>query len=126
MQKIWGSTHSLALTDAVQVELIRVVPSGYCSVHCHENKDNAFMVLSGTLEVRVWSGIRADGCLIMDPNITYALNAESGAVLVPSSVPHQFINSTQEEVTAVEIYRASAGQVVEPDDIKRFSQGGIE
>ena len=50
--KMWGSTTGLALTDKVQVELIRVRPTGFCSVHRHTFKDNLFLMISGELTVR--------------------------------------------------------------------------
>ena len=121
--KMWGSTTGLALTDKVQVELIRVRPTGFCSVHRHTFKDNLFLMISGELTVR-W-GWSEDECLMTAAPNTEIMTPSSGAILIPKMVIHQFINESDSSAVAVELYRPSKGQNVEPQDIERFSKGAV-
>ena len=51
--KVWGTTESLLRTPFVSVDRLKIVPHAQCSLHCHEHKWNAFIVLSGKLSVAV-------------------------------------------------------------------------
>lgn len=51
--KVWGMTTLLLKTPMVEVHRLDVVPNAYCSMHKHERKWNAFVILSGALTIEV-------------------------------------------------------------------------
>jgi len=111
--KAWGASETLWLDEQVQVERIRVRPGGFCSDHLHHHKDNSFVVYRGTLLVRV---LTVEGWI--DRSLSQGEN-----ILIPPLIRHQLLALS--EVVAVEIYRAAVlGEMIDPDDICRFTCGG--
>jgi len=110
-KKIWGATETLHLDEQLHVERIDVVFGGYCSRHLHNRKCNGFLVLNGVLLVHV------------DGRETAYVRADTGMLLVPAGFIHQFVALSR--VSAVEIYRAKPDEIVDRDDIHRFSESGI-
>jgi len=51
--KIWGKTECLIQTPFVEFHRIEIVKDGYCSLHLHSFKHNAFYVIEGQLEIEV-------------------------------------------------------------------------
>ncbi len=49
--KDWGRTAVKLKTPTVQVHRIMIRPHMQCSLHCHEHRWNAFIVLSGKLTI---------------------------------------------------------------------------
>jgi len=117
-RKVWGNTTNLVLTDNLQVELIRVNPKGYCSHHRHENKDNLFWVMKGELRIKL--EYQPDAYTMV------TMNSTRHPLVIPAKMSHQFVNTTDEPVEAIEMYRSVEGQLVEPDDIYRHSEGGSD
>lgn len=114
--KPWGNAHDVHATDGVLVRAITVEGGGFCSRHLHRDKDNLFHVLSGELEVVLYSA--TDG----HPTSWTTLHAGE-QLWVPAGVQHRF--RAYADCIAVEVYRpARAGAVLSDDDIVRLEQGG--
>jgi mannose-6-phosphate isomerase-like protein (cupin superfamily) len=52
--KIWGSTQVILSNPFVSIHRLTIKPNAHCSLHCHEFRWNAFLVLSGRLTVEVY------------------------------------------------------------------------
>ena len=115
-RKAWGSTTNLVTHDRLQVELIRVNPLGYCSHHYHQNKENLFWVIEGELTVKFE--------YMPDSFTIVTMDCSKHPLVIPAKMKHQFINLSNDPVVAVEAYRPVDGQLVDPEDIVRFSEGG--
>lgn len=114
--KDWGRTRSIAATPAFSIEEISVEAGGHCSWHLHECKHNTFCVFTGVLVVQ-WKTLTG---LIEQ----YRLVGPSPHLTVAAGTLHQFEAMTP--VEALEIYTpAASGISVDPEDIVRFSAGGI-
>lgn len=114
-EKPWGRTERVHVDGRVQLERITIQPGGFSSVHLHEFKTNGFLVIQGELIVRRF---RADGELDRLETI------RAGEwVQVPPNVRHQFY--AESAVEGYEFYWCSGGGACEPDDIKRFSENGL-
>jgi quercetin dioxygenase-like cupin family protein len=108
--KIWGITELKLSTSNLEVHRITVKNGGFCSLHRHKTKFNAFIVEHGQLEVQVHKDYG-----LIDSTI---LNA--GDVLsVPPGEDHVFIART--DVVAYEVYWSQ----MDPDDIVRKNSGGV-
>lgn len=51
--KVWGSTELLLKTPIVEMHLMKIKPNSHCSLHAHQYKINAFLVLRGSMTVEV-------------------------------------------------------------------------
>jgi mannose-6-phosphate isomerase-like protein (cupin superfamily) len=51
--KVWGSTSPLIVTPLFEAHRLSIRPGMRCSVHAHQRKWNAFVVLSGRLFIDV-------------------------------------------------------------------------
>lgn len=116
-QKPWGVSVRSYLDDSVQVEWIRVLETGFSSIHVHRNKLNIFRIEWGKLQVNYFYGDRTQ------PPIEYILEGNDYLVVDAGQV-HQFFALT--DVAATEIYVATAGATVDPEDITRYSSNGRE
>ena len=47
--KVWGTTEPLIVNSSLEVHRITVMKGGYCSLHKHQSKYNAFYVMTGKL-----------------------------------------------------------------------------
>ena len=45
--KVWGTTEPLIVNSSLEVHRITVIKGGYCSLHKHQSKYNAFYVMKG-------------------------------------------------------------------------------
>jgi len=52
--KVWGTTRELFKNPFCEAHFINVAPNSFCSKHKHNNKFNAFYVISGELVIKVW------------------------------------------------------------------------
>lgn len=109
--KIWGETEEIYRNSQVSVNFLKIKKGGYCSIHSHKYKSNAFFVLSGKLQITIW----IDGEM-KDETV---LREGEGTDIKPG-VFHQFKALT--DVTCIETYEA---RLREPD-IERKSQGGMD
>ena len=51
--KVWGNTRALLQNALVEFHRIEIKADGFCSLHKHQYKWNAFYVVSGELEIEV-------------------------------------------------------------------------
>jgi mannose-6-phosphate isomerase-like protein (cupin superfamily) len=112
--KPWGMSHTVRQTDDVEVSAIVVAGGGYCSRHYHRSKWNLFHVLSGELEVVLYSPAG------VPQSFTTVHGGEE--MLVAPGVQHRF--RAYEPCCAVEVYWPESGKALEHDDIVRFDEGG--
>lgn len=117
--KPWGRTRPECRSLVAHVDEIEVLRGGYCSIHCHVAKVNAFHVLSGQLYVRQFTGA--------GDRLRGAFVGPGGSVIVPAGIWHQFWVPV--ETRAVEVYLPIDGVPLNHDDIERhigLPVGGIE
>jgi len=110
--KVWGETKPLIQTPTVEIHHISIDPKTRCSEHKHNFKWNAFYVIKGKLEIHV----KKNNYDLVDITTVVAGNLTT----VKPGEFHWFLNATDEEVEALEIYYA------EPltEDIVRKNCGG--
>lgn len=109
--KAWGATEILLQRPTIEVHRMQIAPNTRCSMHKHEHKWNAFLVLSGRLKIIVRKN-------------DYALTDET--ILLPGEMmevaPGEFhrFEAGGEPVDAIEFY------YLEPlsEDIVREDCGG--
>lgn len=58
--KIWGQTEVLLQSSFVELHRLFVLPFSRCSMHTHQYKWNAFIVLSGRLRIEFEDGTGED------------------------------------------------------------------
>lgn len=110
--KVWGSSKTLLKTPFVEVHLIEVLPGGYCSLHSHRHRWNAFAVISGSLQIACKT----------DYDLVEVTDLKIGeACTVAPGTPHQFRCSDERGAVAFEIYYP---EPVSGSDIQREGKGG--
>lgn len=119
IEKPWGWSQEVYRCGRVSLSRICVKPGGFCSWHKHKSKTNRFFVESGTLTIEVVDIIPVK--IEIGDGMT-----ENELIVIPEKV-HRFINETDTEVYALEIY-TTGSDLTPPDvnDIVRFSEGGID
>lgn len=119
-QKPWGTAEHVYRERDGQVTVIRVRKGGFSSIHLHEHKANAFTVLSGSMDVRLYNEQ-------LELRSTVRLDASHAqrTYTVPAGFRHAF--SCSKDTVAVESYYSDdpRGRPVRPDDIVRFTENGI-
>ena len=109
--KIWGDTQLLFVHYGIECHLINFREGGFCSKHRHDHKWNRFVVLEGSLVVRIFQG----------KDVIDETTINSGQVTdVPPTIWHQF--RCPEDGKALEIYWT----LLEAGDIERESVGGMK
>jgi len=109
--KVWGDTRLLYAANNTHCHLIRFRNGGYCSKHRHQHKWNRFVVLQGTLIVRIFR----------NEKIHEETTVREGQMTdVPPGVWHQF--EASEDGEALEFYWAE----LDAEDIERKTEGGME
>jgi mannose-6-phosphate isomerase-like protein (cupin superfamily) len=111
IKKPWGWTTLVFKTDTVEVWLAKIDAGGYCSVHCHEHKENLFHVVSGMIDV-----------VIYDPWKTEIRRHRIGGgdqLTVDRTVFHKF--EAPEAATILEVYYT---KLAISEDIVRIITGG--
>lgn len=109
---MWGQTSCLFQRPNFSLHLLEIRAGGFCSEHKHERKLNHFTVISGRLEVRVWTTDDAK------PDVTAIGAGES--TFVPVGVFHQFYAPL--DTVCLEIYEAAPVE----EDIERRNTGGVK
>lgn len=108
--KDWGSSVMLYDSGIMSIHRISIVAGGFCSLHLHRTRWNAFAVFKGSLRVETRDGRKRTRHLL-----------EAGAVIaVPPMVRHCF--RTSEACEAMEWYWPGEQST---DDIVRFSRSGV-
>jgi len=118
VEKPWGTAKTLLRTDSIEIVEVRIVPGGFSSIHDHERKYNLFIVHEGEMQVFRFRGDRSD------QRETAVLTPESHGLIVPPLVRHQFEAFT--EIQGIEVYWPVAGEVIDPRDIRRYSENGVK
>jgi quercetin dioxygenase-like cupin family protein len=108
--KVWGSTENIFKKNNVSMHRIEINKGGYCSIHKHRYKHNAFFVESGKLKIYIWKN---DYDLI-DTTVVTKLQMTS----VAPNEYHKF--EALEDTVAYEIYWSEC----EDSDIERKDVGG--
>ena len=107
--KVWGSTRCLFRKNNVEIHRIEIQEGGYCSIHKHRNKHNAFYVERGRLVIRVWKDDLSDEIILTEGQYT---SVDPGNF-------HQFEGLS--DCIVYEIYWTE----LDADDIERNSIGGL-
>lgn len=110
--KAWGTTKPLLANPFIAIHWLEILPRKRCSLHGHEFKHNAFMVVSGTLTIEVH---KKDYALV-DKTVL----GPGDMTTVRPGEDHRFVTG-DERVLAIEIYYP---QWLEGDDIVRRDVGG--
>lgn len=122
MDKLWGTTEALVKGPLCEVHRINVVYGGYCSWHEHAKKSNAFIVVSGILEVDIAApGVKPDPVYERRGQVTTVTLHGGDFISIPSTVYHRFRAAT----TPVEAYEVYFPDELGPEDIKRLDTGGV-
>ncbi len=108
--KRWGTTQCFFEDKYVDINLIRVNKGGYCSKHCHKNKWNRFIVLSGKLKITLYRESGEDATIL---GIDMATDS-------PPKILHKF--EALEDTIAIEVYWTDG---LDPNDITRKDSGGM-
>jgi mannose-6-phosphate isomerase-like protein (cupin superfamily) len=109
--KVWGTTEPLIVNSSLEVHRITVIKGGYCSLHKHQSKYNAFYVMKGKLIVE----IHKKDYELVDKTV---LIPNEFTVVSPGEY-HKFISSSA--TTALEIYWSELNH----NDIIRKDVGGL-
>ena len=110
--KLWGRTRRLLLLPHLQLDEAEGLAGGASSLHKHREKHNAFLVLSGGLDLFVPFG---------DREIIWTRLAPRDCVTIPAGTKHRMVFLT--ECRLLEIYTAMGLGPVDPEDIVRFDEG---
>lgn len=108
--KVWGTTQCLFQSETAEVHLIRPARGGFCSIHEHVGKHNLFYVIAGQLKVTIFRDNDVRDETVLGPGM---------ATTVAPRERHQF--EAVEDTIALEIYHIR----LDPADIQRYSQGGL-
>jgi mannose-6-phosphate isomerase-like protein (cupin superfamily) len=108
--KVWGDTEQIYGGDTVSAHAINIKKGGYCSIHKHIFKSNAFYVISGMLAIDIFreNGIK-DSTILMPGDMTTVEPGEK----------HRF--TALADTQAVEIYDVK----FHGEDIVRDDNGGV-
>lgn len=117
--KAWGRSYPLFLAHDLELVKIEVEYGGFSSIHCHFHKSNMFIVTSGVLQVCTYKTP-----VEHDYEKIKFLHCYDDAFLILPEIYHSF--RALEYTEAYEIYRPyREGVIVDPNDIKRVTQGGL-
>ena len=118
MDRPWGKWTRLYMDDQVELRLLEVEPGGYCTLHRHEHQANVFIVLAGTLNVRV--STRRDGT---DAEALHILNVHEAPLKVWPWDTHQF-KAESGRVIAYELNIATGPNPLDPSDSIQLGPAG--
>jgi len=123
-KKVWGEVMHLFQSPDVAISLLRVKAGFRCSKHLHRHRVNAFMVLSGKLEVWIWTCEEEFRSYPENPmHRRLLLPSLSSSLAVGVNRPHMF--RVLRSGLVVEIYTPDGGPV-EIEDIVRFDVGKVD
>lgn len=110
--KAWGETQLVYEDAHISIHRITVKEGGYCSIHRHEHRHNAFLCLDGALRVDIESS----------PTVVDSTTLEAGqSTIAPAGMRHQFVAVT--DCAAWEIYWTCE---LDGADIQRDTVGGSD
>lgn len=111
--KAWGKVRHAFDSPNCAVSVLHVEAGGYCSRHLHRERINRFLVVSGAIDVIVYTD---DGA----SELTRQHLLPGDISDVPAGVVHSF--EVVEPGIVVEVYSPSG--MVRLDDIERIQLGG--
>lgn len=111
VEKQWGWSMPEVVSPLCEVHRIDVRKGGFCSLHQHDRKHNVFTVVAGKLIIEFGADNPRPPVPLL-PGQTYD---------VAPGIVHRFV--CPEATTAIEVYYPAS---VDPLDIYRFSEGGVE
>jgi mannose-6-phosphate isomerase-like protein (cupin superfamily) len=122
MKKTWGRCRTLFRDCHVEIVEAEIVAGGYSSNHKHLDKDNAFHVIEGELEIQLYPATLKPQKFVLLPKVH---PVEMSVLTIPPHVPHKF--TALQATRLIEIYRACHGVPLRAGDgdIVRFSEGGV-
>ncbi len=106
--KVWGWTKPIFQSDGTEVQHLGIKKGFQCSDHEHAFKHNLFYVLSGTLRVVTFKDGLEDETVLTRGDMTSIKPGDK----------HRFEAVTDCEI--IELYWVT----LDPDDIRRHTQGG--
>lgn len=119
-KKPWGTFSRHLSTPELEIGQADAKAFGYSSLHCHENKDNTFILVSGC--VRIVSCTTADQKW---PTVTWL--APGGVFHIQARIFHRFAATKDSRI--IEVYTVPHGSmdgtVVDPNDIVRRDVNGM-
>lgn len=108
--KCWGETMPMLSSPFCEIHKITIKAGAQCSKHRHRHRWNAFIVISGTLEIHAEKA---------DYELTDITNLAAGEMCtIPPGEYHWFVAVT--DVVALEVYYPSP---CDPADIERQNCG---
>lgn len=116
LQKTWGWSTRVYCNEHLQVERIYVRAGGYSSIHLHQHKANQFCVVRGDLAVNLFD----DGNTLTHCE---AVPVGSSFLILPPA-RHQFV--ARSLVEGYEVYWTTDSTEIDPHDIVRFSNNGVD
>ena len=116
-QKLWGQSTRAFIDAVAELVVAHVKVGGYSSRHSHKSKWNTFEVIQGELLVRTWTAPGQDNW------VEKVIHSNCPAYSIEPGVVHQF--EALSDVLMYEFYRAIEGEMIDPDDIHRFDEGGV-
>lgn len=116
-EKPWGKNWPTHLNEYTHSEYLEIDAGGFSSQHKHEKKTNVFIVHSGELELRWWSGLPCDS------DFTVGLLSERQVHVFQPGIVHQFI--ARSFVVVSEVYTQVSDGAIDRNDIVRFSENGV-
>lgn len=108
--KIWGETEELYNNGVVSIHFLKIKKGGYCSEHYHRFKSNKFFIITGNLQIRIWTDDNNS-----DDTVVWA----GESCEIEPGYYHQFRALT--DVECLEVYET---RLREPD-IERRKKGGL-
>lgn len=112
----WGFKHNIVELPETIIDLLRVRPQGYSSIHSHQYLTNRLYLISGSFLIyEVDNEIESR----RSTNLTY----NGPGILIPNGMIHQFWNPSPDEwAIVIEIV---TGTPLDREDIFRYSQRGV-
>lgn len=111
-QKIWGQTRRLLLLPDCQLDEVSGRRGGASSLHLHREKHNAFVVVSGGMDILVPIGAG---------EVIYKRLVARDCCTIPAGMKHRMLFAM--DCRAFELYTPAGLGPVDPEDIVRFDEG---
>ena len=118
--KPWGRTRTLYLDAQIEITECEIRAGGFCSQHAHRHKNNEFRVIKGWLKVATDQNPRRDINIDSDDN---EFLHDTMLTTIPAGIRHQFL--AIEDTRLIETYTPAGDDPIDPDDIERFTTGGL-
>ena len=119
-QKCWGRVWHIFCSEQTSLSWLEVKAGTCCSKHMHRERNNQFLVLSGTICIEEFCNVEVVPSL-RDLVFRRRILRATDAYMVPAGIKHRF--RVLEDGELIEIYWPIAGGEVRQDDIIRDDVG---